>query len=178
VRTLYRVERVHGEELSFPVPYGEAIDQLRERIPKEPVGEPLRVVRIDYELDPNRPPTIYTRPMLQVWRATILKFPDVGTMGVYVCKDSSQHRYGNAGDWGAPDHLRTAATVQSYLQRVADWQVREARAHRLPISQVIVFSEIWTPEQQWHPYTGNPHAVHVHTSASPLIDTDRPCGEV
>jgi len=181
--TLWRVERVHGSELSLPVGKAEALEQVRARMEREPLGDPLRVVRVVYRLDPDGPPGAATPAMRKVWRATVLRFPEVGTLGVCVCKDSSQHRFGNAGDWAAPPNLSTGRIVD-YLHDVFTYQRAQGidfedsggRAG-LPVSEVIFRDEIATRAQGWtvRDYGGTFHAAHVHSSAYPLIDTSRPC---
>jgi len=181
--TLYRVEQVHGDEFSFPVHKAEALDQVRRRIDQEPLGDPLRIVRIDYRLSPEQPPHPFTPPMLRVWRATIVRFPMIGTLGVYVCKLASQHRYGNAGDWAAPPQAGTGEII-NYLGDVFDWQRREGIRFEdsdgdegLPVSEVIFRDKIATRAQGWRvrDYGGVFHASHVHGSCYPIIPTSRPC---
>lgn len=173
MRVLYRVERARSEEYGFPVPLDDAISQIRRRAPNEE-GSALRILRVEYELDPTAPPTLHTNALRQIWTATILRFPDIGSLGVYVCKPDSQHRYGNAADWTAAKD--TGVNFRSYLSKVADWQVLQAKQGRLPIAQVIWQKQIWQSASGWEAYAGIPHASHVHTSARPMIDTMRPCG--
>jgi len=181
--TLWRVEQVHGNELSFPVGKSEALDQVRRRMDVEPLGDPLRIVRIDYRLDPDEPPGHYTPAMRVVWRQTIVKFPKIGTLGVCVCKDASQHRFGNAGDWAAPSGSNDAQTI-AFLWDVFAWhrdsgiEFEQTNGRRgLPVSEVIFRDKISTRAHDWtiRPYTGTFHAAHEHGSCYPLIDTSRPC---
>jgi hypothetical protein len=171
---LYRVEAPNSEEYAFPVSLTEALNQLKKRAPRERFGNALRVIRVRYQLDPAHPPTVHTAAMRQVWRATVVRFPDIGSLGVCVCKESSQHRYGHAADWAASREAKDSGKLRAYLKRIADWQVKQAEAGDLPISQVIYRSRIWQPGG-WKPYTGVPHIIHVHTSCSPLMDTSKPC---
>lgn len=182
---LYRVEAPSSERLGFPVPLEEAVEQVRRRAPREPFGEPLRIVKILYRLDPEEPPGIETRAMRKVWRATVLRFPDVGSVGVYVCKLASQHRFAHAGDWTAPPSADSTAEVIAYITEVAEWQRRQGiifertdGAEGLPISEVIVRDRIATRAQAWiwRDYGGVLHASHVHSSCFPLFDPDLPCG--
>jgi len=181
--TLYRVEQVHGGELSFPVHKAEALDQVRKRIDLEPLGDPLRIVRIDYRLSPEQPPQPHTGPMVRVWRATVVRFPMIGTLGVGVCKPASQHRYGNAGDWAAPPQAGTGEII-NYLGDVFDWhrhegiRFDESNGHEgLPTSEVIFRDKIATRAHGWRvrDYDGQFHYSHEHVSCYPLIDTSRPC---
>ena len=174
--TLYRVEAPHSEDYGFPVPLPEALAQIRHRAPMEKDGA-LRILRVNYQLNPSEPPTIHTKAARHIWRATVLRFPDIGSAGVYVCKDGSQHRYGNADDWVAPPTANTSTKIIDYLDDVARWQVKQIEADTLPISQLIWRFRIWTPSEKWHPYTGIPHYAHIHDSG-PLINTSIPCGEV
>lgn len=176
MQTLYRVEAPNSEDYGFPVPLPEALQQVKQRAPHEKQGA-LRILRVDYQLDPEAPPGIHTKAAARIWRATILRFPDIGSLGVYVCKPDSQHRYGNADDWAAPPTANTSDKVIGYLDTVAHWQVNQAIRGTLPITQLIWRFRIWTPEQGWHPYTGIPHYAHIHDSG-PLINTSLPCGEV
>lgn len=181
---LYRVETLSGE-LGFPVDRATAIEQATRRLPKVDPGDSLRIRAVEYRLDPGEPFTIHTRPMLRVWRGTVLKFPDIGSLGVYVCKPL-QHRFGNAGDWGAPPSADTTAEVVAYISEVAEWQRRRGMAFEdgesdgLPVSEVIVRDRIATRAQgwAWRLYTGTLHAAHVHSSCYPLIDPGLPCGQV
>lgn len=175
MKTLYRVESLTSEDMTFPVTLSEALDQIHFRAPKEKDGS-LRIRRVDYQLPPEEPPGIHTNAAQRIWRATILRFPDIGYAGCYVCKPDSQHRYGNAIDWVAPPSCDTSAEIIRYLSHVAEWTVAEAKQD-LPVTQVIWRYEIWTPAAGWHPYTGDPHYSHVHDSG-PLIPTSRPCGEI
>jgi len=174
---LYRVEAVHSEEYGFPVPLNVALDQIKSRAPKEE-SSALRILRVEYELNPTAPPTIHTNALRDIWRATVLRFPDIGTLGVYACKPLSQHRYGNAADWAASREARHEDKVRRYLGAVADWQVAQAMKEILPIAQVIVQKQIWQRGSGWEPYTGIPHVSHVHTSAYPMIQTSLPCGPI
>lgn len=183
---LYRVEAPDSEQLGFPVELDRAVEQVRKRAPSERTGA-LRIVRVEYELDPDGPPTIATKAQREVWRGTVVKFPDVGTMGTYVCKDGSQHRYGNAGDWAAAKAAKTTEAIIAYLWKVARWQraqgvrFEKTRGREgLPVSEVIFRDRIATRLQgwTWRSYGGVLHAVHVHDSAYLLIATSRPCGKV
>jgi len=181
---LYRVERLGSEELGFPVSLKVALKQVRERVPKE-TESPLRIARVEYGLDPVAPPTLHTGPMKSVWRATVLKFPDIGWAGTYVCKLGSQHRFGNATDWQAPKDAKTTQAIVEYLWEVFNWQRRmgihflESGVDGLPVSELIFRDTISTRRiGPWsrRKYTGVFHASHVHTSCYPLIDTSEPCG--
>lgn len=181
--TLWRVEQVHGDEFSFPTTKAKALDQVRERMDREPLGDPLKVVRIDYRLDPDAPPEPYTEAVRKVWRSTVLRFPEVGSLGVYVHKPDSQHcvdgpqgETGNAADWAAPARL-TDPKLIAWLWDVFDFHRREGIVYSnsngrdgLPVSQVIFRDKIATAEFGWivRPYTGTFHATHEHSSASPL----------
>lgn len=178
----YRVETVHGSELSFPVHKREALDQIAKRMEQEPLGDPLRVVRLHYRLNPEEPPQPYTLALRRLWRGIVTRFPDVGSLGTYVCKPDSQHAVetgiANAGDWSAALTADTDAKLIRYLWDVFDY----ARAQGidfekskgrdgLPISEVIFRDKISTRAQSWtvRDYTGTLHATHVHTSAYPLL---------
>lgn len=183
---LYRVE-VAGrrDDLGFPVELDQAIGQVRRRAPLEPFGDALRIVRIRYRLDPAEPPSQHTPAAREVWRGTVLRFPDIGSLGVYVCKPDSQHRFGNAEDWAAAVGLEGDA-LSAYLWGVFDWQLLQAKkyertdgAEGLPIAELIFRDVIATRARDWvrRPYTGTFHAAHVHSSDYPLVlPYDRPCG--
>jgi hypothetical protein len=174
--TLYRVERLGSEDLGPPVSLYKALRQVRRRAPRERENA-LRILRVDYNLDPDHPPgDVWTPAQSKVWTATVIAFPDIGTMGTFACKTASQHRYGNASDWAAPPD----ANVHTYLGRVFEWQLREARADRLPLAELIFERTIATAAHTWtkRVYGGIPHVVHVHDSASPLVNTTLPCGDV
>lgn len=183
--TLYRVEQVHGQQFSFPVPKSQAVEQVRRRIDAEPLGDPLRIVRIDYRLDPDAPPGPYTLPIRKVWRETVVRFPTIGSLGVFVRKPNSQHCVsdvaggdrGNAADWSAPASMGEAAMI-SYLWDVFDFHRRQGIMFEqtngrdgLPVSEVIFRDKIATRAFGWtvRPYTGTFHAVHEHSSAYPLM---------
>lgn len=181
---LYRVETLAGP-LGFPVELEPALVTAGKRLPKLTSGDTLRVVPIDYELDPATPPTLHTPAERECWRGTVVRFPDIGTLGVYVCKPASQHRYGNAGDWAAPRELKSTAKVVAYLEEVFEFHRRQGKlfeksagAEGLPVSEVIFRDKITTRARGWRirTYTGTFHAAHVHQSAYPLISTTRPCG--
>lgn len=182
--TLWRVEQVHGDEFSFPVGKPRALEQVRERMDREPLGDPLKLVRVDYRLDPEVPPQPYTAPIRVVWRATVLKFPKIGTLGVYVHKPDSQHcvdapggnEIGNAADWSAaPDSNATA--LITFLWDVFDFHRHEGirftetnGREGLPVSEIITRDKIATRAQGWtvRDYSGTFHATHEHVSAYPL----------
>lgn len=183
VETYWRVERVLGDDLGFPLRKAAALAEIRERMDREPLGDPLRVVRLHYRLDPEAPPSTHTPALRRIWRATVVRFPEIGSAGVAVCKPSSQHRFGNAADWTAPPGLSTDELI-AYLWRVFDFlraagMVHERTAGRegLPVSELIFRDKISTRAQGWlvRPYTGTFHAAHVHSSGFPLIDPNRPC---
>jgi hypothetical protein len=183
---LYRVESL-SNDFGFPVAFDVALSQVANRLPKLDDNDVLRIRRVDYELDPEEPPTIETKPLRKVWRETILAFPKIGSLGTYACKPSSQHRYGNAQDWAAEKNANDSAKIIAYLDEVADWSrnqgVRFTKSDGqdgLPISEVIWRDRISTRKYDWtwRPYGGVMHASHVHVSAYPLIDTDRACGAI
>jgi hypothetical protein len=184
----YRVEAVHGSELSFPVHKREALDQLSKRMELERIGEPLRVVRLRYRLDPEGPPPPFTLALRRVWRSIVTRFPDVGSLGTFACKADSQHAVldgtANAADWSAALTANTDAKLIAYLWDVFDYSRRlgmlfEQKSGRDgdPISEVIFRDKITTRAQDWtvRPYTGTFHATHVHTSAFPLLRVDPGC---
>jgi hypothetical protein len=188
---LYRVERPASGEFGFPVTSKEALAQVRDRLVRLDAGDELAIRSVLYELNPETPPTTHTDPILKVWRKTVVKFPAIGHLGVFFCKDEgfvSQHaagvtlaESGNAIDWAASRKARSAGKVRSYLQPVAEFSVEMAerfhdgdRANGLPIAQVIWRDNIWEPESGWQHYSGRLHAAHVHISGFPMIFT-RPC---
>ena len=85
--------------------------------------------------------------------------------GAYVCKLSSQHRFGNGVD----------VFFNSLAQQdmVADWAVAEA--DRLHLQHVISRNRIWTRGVGWHAYTGDYH-YHIHVDFEPNFSTGLPCG--
>jgi hypothetical protein len=182
--TLYRVEESHGEDFTFPVRKAVALDQVRNRIDHEPLGNPLRIVRIDYRLDPDAPPEPYTIPVRTIWRATVLRFPEIGSLGVYVRKPDSEHcvntpagAKGNAADWSPPPRSSEPELIK-FLWDVFDYHraqgalfERSRGREGLPISEVITRDKIATRAQGWtvRPYTGVFHATHEHSSAYPLL---------
>jgi hypothetical protein len=186
VLKLYRVESL-SNEFGFPVELPIALTQIENRLPRLDDNDVLRIRRVDYELDPDEPPTIETKPLRRVWRETILRFPKIGSLGTYVCKAASQHRYGNAQDWAAEREADNDAKVIHYLDEVADWSRNQGTRFTksdgkdgLPISEVIWRDRISTRKYDWtwRAYGGVMHATHVHVSAYPLIDTSRPCGAI
>lgn len=173
---LYRVERIGSEELGFPVPLAEALKQVRRRVPKETEGA-LRIARVEYDLDPSKPPTIHTPAMRRCWRGIVVKFPDVGWLGTYVCKPLQHGRGGNATDWAAPRDAQDDEEIISYLWKVARWSRSQGVLFTesdgesgLPFSEVIFRDKISTRERdwRWRDYDGTLHASHVHDSAYPL----------
>lgn len=181
----YRIETVHGSELSFPVHKREALEQIAQRMDAEPIGDALRVVRLHYRLNPEDPPGTQSGPMLRVWRGIVVRFPDVGSAGVFVCKPLQHGRGGgNAGDWTAALSANTDAKLIAYLWDVFDFSLEQGKLFErsagndgLPISEVIFRDRIATRSASWtvRPYTGEFHATHVHTSAYPLLPPG-PCG--
>ena len=180
---LYRVEKADSEELGFPVELDEALEQVARRVQRENEGS-LRITKVRYRLDPEEPPSTESRPMKQLWRGTVLKFPDIGSAGVFVCKPLQHGRGGgNAGDWTAPVGSNTEEII-NYLRRVFLWQREQGILFEdsdgkqgLPISEVIFRDQIATRARNWNirPYTGTFHASHVHSSAFPLLGPG-PCG--
>lgn len=176
---LWRVETVHGNALTFPVGKQDALDQIRKRMESEPLGDPLRVVRIRYRLDPDEPPSSESQPMEKLWRGMVVRFPDIGSAGVFVCKPLQHGRGGgNAGDWTAALSANTDAKLIDYLWDVFNFSRREGEEFErsngkdgLPISEVIFRDKIATRAMGWtiRNYTGTFHATHVHTSAYPLL---------
>jgi len=148
---------------------------------REPLGDPLKIVRVHYRLDPDEPPGAETGPMRLCWRGTVVNFPDVGSAGVYVHKPDSQHcvvgEVGNAGDWTAAIDANTDAKLIAYLWRVFDWQRQQGirfdesnGRDGLPFSELIFRDVIATQAHGWtkRAHTGTFHATHVHSSAFPL----------
>jgi len=179
----YRVEAVHGSELSFPVRKRDALDQLAARMELEKLGDPLRVVRLRYRLDPEQPPGQlgdgFTAPIRRVWRGTVIRFPDIGSLGVFVCKPLQHGRGGgNAADWSAALDADTDAKLIAYLWDVFDFERKAGIDFEhsngrdgLPVSEVIFRDKIATRSAGWtiRPYSGTFHASHVHTSGFPLL---------
>jgi hypothetical protein len=182
---LYRVEQLTGG-LGYPVELPEAMEQVNARLRRLEAGDTLSVRPIEYQLDPNEPPgEVHTPQLERVWRDTITRFAEIGHMGVYACKDFSQHRYGNAVDWGASREAKDANRIRAYLSAVFKWSRQQGIDFEngdggLPISEVIFRDKISTRLHDWtvRAYTGTFHAVHVHVSCYPLIPTDTPCGDV
>lgn len=85
--------------------------------------------------------------------------------GSYVCKPSSQHRFGNGVD------VFFDTLVQQ--DRVASWAV--ANADRLSIQHVISRNRIWTRGYGWRSYGGEYHA-HLHVDFAPNFPTWYSCG--
>ena len=181
---LYRVEGAgKDEEYSFPVPKDKMLEQVASRAPKEEEGS-LRIRRVEYRLDPNMPPTIHTAAIRRIWRATILRYPDIGSLGVYVCKPLQHGRGGNAWDYSAPFEVvkKGSDAIHEWLFDTAKWLRNEGAAFTssqgekgLPISEIIVLDHIATRAQDWmwRDYTGTYHASHGHISGYPL----KPPGE-
>jgi hypothetical protein len=85
--------------------------------------------------------------------------------GAYVCKLSSQHRFGNAIDFFFDSLVDQ--------DKVADYFV--AHADEYSIEHVISRDRIWTRGVGWHAYTGDYH-YHIHIDFDPNFTTSLPCG--
>lgn len=85
--------------------------------------------------------------------------------GSYVCKPSSQHRFGNALDV----FFKSFALQEA----AARWAV--SQADRLHIEHVISGDRIWSRGVGWHAYTGEYHS-HLHVDFTPNFDTSGACG--
>lgn len=85
--------------------------------------------------------------------------------GAYVCKPSSQHRFGNAIDFFFDSLV--------HQDEAAKWAV--AHADEYSIEHVISRDRIWTRGVGWHEYGGDYH-YHIHVDFNPNFSTALPCG--
>jgi hypothetical protein len=85
--------------------------------------------------------------------------------GSYVCKDNSQHRYGNAVDF--------FFDTLNHQEEVANAAV--AQALELSLYHAISKQRIWTKGVGWHPHTGEYHG-HLHADFDPNFSTSIACG--
>jgi hypothetical protein len=153
----------------------------------------LRVRKIVYELPPEAPPGghSYTAAARKLYRRTVAHEPLVGWAGGFFCKLTvgggvSQHAVrtaqfpsaGNAFDWTAPEHVEAqgAQAIIDWLWVLARWQVAQAKAGELPLSENIFRDRKWRESSgRWGAYTGQLHAAHIHSSASPYVDRAAAC---
>lgn len=176
---LYRVEGPGRDEAySFPVDKERMLEQVAARAPKETEGS-LRILRVAYRLDPAGPPQPATSAIEKVWRGTVLRYPEIGSLGVFVCKPLQHGRGGNAWDYSAPLEVvkKGADAIHEWLFDTAKWLRNEGAAFTssqgqrgLPIAEIIVLDHIATRAQDWmwRTYTGAYHATHGHISGYPL----------
>lgn len=92
--------------------------------------------------------------------SVVVRFPEVKSMGVYVCKRStsgswSQHAFANAADFGGPGPWGSAQNI-ALLDKVNDFLVWAMYSDYLPVSQV-----------GWRNWSGH-YPGHLHVSGAPL----------
>lgn len=85
--------------------------------------------------------------------------------GSYVCKPSSQHRFGNALDFFFGT-LAQQDVVANYFVKYAD---------EYGIRHVISRDRIWTRGEGWRSYGGEYHS-HIHIDFEPNFPTSWACG--
>jgi hypothetical protein len=180
---LYRVEGPGAdEEYSALVDEARMLELVKARAPKETEGT-LRIKRFAFRLDPREPQTDCTKAIRQTWQDVILRFPDCGSLGLFVCKTLQHGRpgsgKGNAWDIAPPKDVMNAgaARIHGWLDDAAKWIRVEAMGGKMPVSEVIWLDHIATKAKGWtvRAYSGVFHATHIHVSGDPLLN-EGPCG--
>ena len=165
-----------GEPVSGEVTRGKVLDSLRRRLSLGDIGPAYRIRNgkgnivfrcreIGGSVDVID--TSGNDKADMFWSAVVLRFKDFHPRfaGAYVCKPSSQHRFGNAVDIFF-DSL-------AHQDDVATWAV--AHADELHAEHVISRDRIWTRGVGWHSYSGDYHA-HLHVDFDPNFSSSLPCG--
>jgi hypothetical protein len=178
---LYRVEGPgKDEEYSPLVSEARMLELVEQRAPKETEGT-LRIKRFEYRLDPRDAP-MATGPLQRIWKATIERYPDIGSLGTFVCKPLQHGRpgngKGNAWDYAVPMNVTGTTAIHDWIAEAALWirqqgmRFDETRGDEgLPVAEIIWLDKIATWARDWtiRSYGGTFHATHGHISAYPLL---------